>query len=54
MSKQYIATIVEVLDNGDAVLQFPPELVNDLGWDEGTEVEIQVDETGRIVIKRVV
>lgn len=54
MSKQYIATIVEILDNGDAVLQFPPELVNDLGWDEGTEVEIQVDETGRIVIKRVV
>jgi len=54
VSKQYIATIVEILDNGDAVLQFPPELVNDLGWDEGTEVEIQVDETGRIVIKRVV
>lgn len=54
MSKQYIATIVEVLDNGDAVLQFPPEMIAELGWDEGTAVEIQVDETGRIVIKRVV
>lgn len=54
MSKQYLATIVDVLDNGDAVLQFPPELIEELGWTDGTVVDIQIDETGRITIKRVI
>lgn len=53
MSKQYLATIVEILENGDAVLQFPPELLEELGWTDGTAVDIEIDETGRITIKQV-
>jgi antitoxin component of MazEF toxin-antitoxin module len=53
VSKQYLATVVDVLENGDAVLQFPPELIEELGWTDGTVVDIEIDESGRITIKRV-
>ena len=49
----YTSTVVEILDNGDAVLQFSPEMIAALNWTEGMEVEILLDDAGRILIKRV-
>jgi len=31
-SKSYSAEIVEICENGDAILQFSEEMIQDLGW----------------------
>ena len=30
--KKYSAEVVEVCDNGDAIVQLPDDLIEDLGW----------------------
>jgi len=30
--KKYSAEVVEVCDNGDAIIQLPDDLIEDLGW----------------------
>jgi hypothetical protein len=30
--KKYSAEVVEICDNGDAILQFSDEMMKDLGW----------------------
>ena len=30
--KKYSAEVVEVYENGDAILQLPDDLIEDLGW----------------------
>lgn len=53
MNRQYLATVVDVFENGDVMLEFPPELIEELGWTDGTAVDIEIDENGRITIKQV-
>lgn len=31
-SKQYITTVVSIEENGDAIIEFPPEMIEDLQW----------------------
>ena len=47
---------VEVLDTGDGtgdcIIEFPPEILAELGWDEGTElnIELKVDPAGNVIV----
>jgi hypothetical protein len=53
MSKSYIADILEANDGtGDAILQFPDELIAETGWKEGTVLNLTVEETptGNVLI----
>jgi hypothetical protein len=53
MSKKYYADIIEANDGtGDAILQFPEELIAETGWKEGTVLNLQVEETptGNVLI----
>lgn len=53
MSKTYIADILEADDGtGDAILQFPDELITETGWKEGTVLNLKVEETstGNVLI----
>jgi hypothetical protein len=53
MSKTYIADILEANDGtGDAILQFPDELIAETGWKEGTVLNLKVEETptGNVLI----
>jgi antitoxin component of MazEF toxin-antitoxin module len=43
---------VEICENGDAILELPPELCEDLGWKEGTVLNIEL-ENGQIIISEV-
>lgn len=52
MLKTYTSEVVEILPNGDAIIQFPPELMEELGWKEGDTVSLK-EESGKIVIKKV-
>lgn len=41
--KSWIVEIIESDDGtGDAILQFPPELIQQKGWKEGTELKLTV------------
>ena len=51
MSKVYTADILEANDGtGDLILQFPDELVAEMNWKEGTELELSTEKNGVIVI----
>lgn len=52
-SKTYIANVVEICDNGDAILELPPELCEDMGWKEGTAVNIELVD-GQVVLSEVI
>lgn len=41
--KIYVATL-EHQDDGSAVLIFPPDLLGELGWQEGDVIDIGIDE----------
>lgn len=44
MSKNrvHIAKVSAILENGDAVLDLPPELVEELGWEVGDKLDYDV------------
>ena len=51
MSKTYTADIIEANDGtGDLILQFPDELVAEMNWKEGTELNLSLEKDGVIVI----
>lgn len=51
-SKTYIANVVEICENGDAILELPPELCEDMGWKEGTVLNIEY-ENGQVVMSEI-
>ena len=50
--KTYTAKVIEICDNGDAIIELPPELCEELGWKEGDTLDIS-DEDGKIIIKKI-
>ncbi len=40
--KSYTAEISEICENGDAILDLPDELLKDMGWSEGTVLNIEL------------
>jgi hypothetical protein len=49
MSKKYEAQVLEVCDNGDAIIELPLELMVEMRWEVGDVLDI-VDLQGRIVV----
>lgn len=49
MMDKYIGNVVEDED-GELLLEFPIELLNQMGWDEGTLLEWIIEEEG-VVLK---
>lgn len=43
MSGKYIGNVVED-ENGELLLEFPVEMLNQMGWDEGTLLEWMIEE----------
>jgi hypothetical protein len=51
--KIWIADIIETDDGtGDAILQFPDDFMTEVGWKEGTELNLKLEETptGNVLI----
>lgn len=51
-SKTYIAEVAEICENGDAILNLPDDLLKDMGWGEGTVLNIELID-GQIVLTEV-
>ena len=49
VSKTYTGQVIEVLPNGDGVLELDPEMVKDLGWQVGDELDYE-QKDGKIYI----
>jgi len=52
MSKRYILD-VEADDIGDLFITLPVELIEELGWREGTELEYTEETDGSIILKAI-
>lgn len=46
----YTAKVIEICDNGDAIVELPPDLLNEMGWKEGTVINISLDEEGKVIL----
>ena len=40
-------------ETGDILIPLPPQLLRDLGWKEGDDVDFSIDEKGRIILKKI-
>jgi len=53
-NKSYTAKVIDIEENGDAVIELPDELCAKMSWGEGTILDISTDiGTGAIIIKEV-
>jgi hypothetical protein len=53
MSKTYVFDITEADDDsGDAIIQFTEEFITEVGWKEGTVLNLRVEETptGNVIV----
>ena len=50
MSKSYTTKVVEICDNGDAIVELPDELVKELGWSIGDTLDYEMKD-GKVYIK---
>ena len=37
--KKYTSKVVDILENGDAILELPQDMLDELGWKEGDELD---------------
>ena len=44
--------MVEICDNGDAIVELPPELLEEMGWKEGDTLDIS-EKDGKVIIKKI-
>jgi formylmethanofuran dehydrogenase subunit D len=42
MSKKYNSKVLEICDNGDAIVELPEELMEELGWKVGDKLDYQM------------
>jgi antitoxin component of MazEF toxin-antitoxin module len=50
VSKSYTTKVVEICDNGDAIVELPDELVKELGWSIGDTLDYEMKD-GKVYIK---
>ena len=51
-SKTFTSKVLEICDNGDTIIELPPELLEEMGWKEGDTLDIS-DKDGKIIIKKI-
>lgn len=42
MSKKFESKVLEICDNGDAIVELPEELMEELGWKVGDKLDYQM------------
>lgn len=51
-AKSYTSKVLEILPNGDAIIELPDEMCDELGWKIGDTLNI-ADEHGSIIIRKI-
>lgn len=52
-NKIYTANVIDVLENGDAILELPQDLLDEVGWKLGDTIYID-DRDNSIVLSKVI
>ena len=39
-------------ETGDLIIPLPPQLLKEMGWKEGDELDFQIDDQGKIIVKK--
>jgi len=39
-------------ETGDVIIPLPPQLLKDLGWKEGDEIDFSIDDNGRMIVQK--
>ena len=50
--KSYTSKVLEICDNGDAIVEMPDELMEELGWKVGDNLKYE-EKDGKIFIKNI-
>ena len=40
-------------ETGDMLIPLPPQLLRELGWKEGDNIDFQIDENGKVIVKKI-
>jgi hypothetical protein len=40
-------------ETGDMIIPLPPQLLRELGWKEGDNIDFQIDANGKVIIKKI-
>ena len=51
LNSSYTAKVLDILEDGSAILELPQELCDTMGWKVDTKIDISLDENGYIVLK---
>ena len=51
-SNTFTAKVIEICDNGDAIVELPPELLEEMGLKEGDTLDIS-EKDGKVIIKKI-
>lgn len=51
MSKKYETKVLEICDNGDAIIELPPELLEEMGWKEGDQLNLKLESDYVVITK---
>ena len=51
MSEIYTSKVIEVCDNGDVIIELPPELLKEVGWETNDIIELE-EKDGKIYLKK--
>ena len=51
--KTYRSEVLEVLDNGDAIIDLPQELLDEVGWKVGDTLTFKM-ENGSIILSKLI
>jgi bifunctional DNA-binding transcriptional regulator/antitoxin component of YhaV-PrlF toxin-antitoxin module len=49
-TKTYVADVIE--ENGELMLQFPPDMLAELGWQPGDTIVWDNDDNGNIIVRK--
>jgi hypothetical protein len=50
----YTANVIGIEENGDAIIEMPQELLDQMGWKEGTNLDISLNDQNEIILKEIV
>lgn len=50
--KSYTSKVLEICENGDAIVELPTELVEELGWKVGDVLDYE-EKDGKIFVKNI-
>ncbi len=52
--KRWVTTVQEDPETGDAIIEFPDDLLSEVGWKEGDTLRWVVEEDGTCILTKVV